>query len=120
GQAVITQGEFETSFVLTKNIPANTSVGTFTGYAYNNVTSASGFSNPSFGGLDASAVPDNTPPQIKLFMGDTTFISGGIVGPSTRIVALLNDASGINITDSPEGKQIYFALDGGEPQIIND
>lgn len=120
GQAVVTQGEFETSFVLTKNIPANTSVGTFTGYAYNNVTSASGFSNPSFGGLDASAVPDNTPPQIKLFMGDTTFISGGIVGPSTRIVALLNDASGINMTNSPEGKQLYFALDGGEPQIIND
>jgi hypothetical protein len=120
GQATVTQGEFEASFVLTENVPANTSVGTFTGYAYNNSTSASGFSNPSFGGLDATAVPDNTPPQIKLFMGDTTFISGGIVGPSTRIVALLNDASGINITNSPEGKQIYFALDDGEPQIIND
>lgn len=120
GQATVTQGEFETSFVLTKNVATNSAVGTFTGYAYNNTTTASGFSNQSVGGLNLAAEPDTTPPQIKLFMGDTTFISGGIVGPSTRIVALLNDASGINITNSPEGKQIHFTLDDGEPLIIND
>ncbi|TXI69113.1 MAG: type IX secretion system sortase PorU [Cyclobacteriaceae bacterium] len=120
GQASVTLGEFETSFVLTKNVPANSSVGTLTGYAYTNSTSASGFNNSAVGGLDDTAGSDNTPPVVKLFMGDTTFISGGIVGPSTRIVALLYDANGINITNFPEGKQIYFALDDGEPQVIND
>jgi len=92
----------------------------FTGFAYNNSSRASGYSNQTVGGLNPSALPDTTPPQVKLFMGDTTFISGGIVGPSTRIVALLSDISGINITNSPEDKQIYFTLDNGEPQVIND
>ncbi len=120
GQATVTQGQFQASFVLSKNVPLNTSVGMFTGFAYNNSSRASGYSNQTVGGLNPSALPDTTPPQVKLFMGDTTFISGGIVGPSTRIVALLSDISGINITNSPEDKQIYFTLDNGEPQVIND
>jgi len=120
GQASVTNGEFETSFVLTKNVLANSSVGMFTGFAYHTSTLASGYSNQNLGGLDNSASADTTPPQVRLFMGDTTFVTGGSVGPSTRIVALLTDASGINITNSPEGKEIYFSLDGGESQNIND
>lgn len=120
GQATVTQGQFQVGFVLSKNVPLNAATGMFTGFAYNNTSLASGYSNQSVGALDLSATPDITPPLVKLFMGDTTFISGGIVGPSTRIVALLSDISGINITNSPEEKQIYFALDNDEPQVIND
>ncbi|MBX2897566.1 MAG: type IX secretion system sortase PorU [Cyclobacteriaceae bacterium] len=120
GQTLIAQGEFEVNFVLTKNVAVNPSVGTVTGYAFNNSQSASGFSYQSIGGLNTSVVADNTPPRIKLFLGDTTFVSGGIVGPSTRIVALLSDESGINITNFPAGKEIYFSLDNGPSQNIND
>ncbi|HNR74018.1 MAG TPA: type IX secretion system sortase PorU [Cyclobacteriaceae bacterium] len=120
GQTSVTQGLFESSFILTKNVPANSSVGTFTGFAYANNMLASGYSTQNVGGLDNTALPDTTPPQIRLFMGDTTFISGGIVGPSTKIVALLTDENGINISNSPEGKEIHFSLDDGPSQNIND
>lgn len=120
GQVSVDQGVFESSFILTKNVPVNSSVGTFTGFAYHSTGLASGYTNQNVGGLDNNPSPDTTPPQIKLFMGDTTFISGGIVGPSTRIVALLADDNGINITNSPEGKEIYFSLDNGPSQNVND
>ncbi|MCW5909740.1 MAG: type IX secretion system sortase PorU [Cyclobacteriaceae bacterium] len=120
GQASVTQGEFETAFVLTKNVPANNSTGLFTGFAYNKSALASGYTTQAVAGIDNTAAADTTPPHIRLFMGDTTFVSGGIVGPSTRIVAILSDNSGINITNSPAGKEIHFSLDGGEPQNIND
>jgi hypothetical protein len=71
------------------------------------------------GGLEENAPADDTPPAIQLFLGDTTFINGGKVGPNTKIVALLSDNSGINISSSPTGNDITAQVDQGEPVTLN-
>ncbi|MBN8578930.1 MAG: type IX secretion system sortase PorU [Cytophagales bacterium] len=120
GQAQVTNGQFETDFILTQNVPPTAATSLITGFAYtSNNLLASGYTTNLVNGINLSATPDVTPPVLRLFMGDTTFVMGGIVGPSTQIVALLSDASGINTTNSPTGKEIYYVLDGGDKVTLN-
>jgi hypothetical protein len=105
-----------------KDIPAEFITGKFLASAFDkNGNFANGIAlNNLIGGLESSPASDNTPPQIQLFLGDTTFIPGGIVGPNTKIVAKLSDESGINISSDPTGNEINASIDNGSPFILND
>jgi len=121
GKASITQGSFQLQFVMPKNIPSENITGKFSAFAS---TDDGEFANGSIlnnmmGGLESDPATDNTPPFIRLFLGDTTFIPGGIVGPNTKIVALLEDESGINISANPTGNEIMAFVDDGPGVILN-
>jgi hypothetical protein len=121
GKTVVSQGDFEISFVMPKNTPENLVTGKVSAFASTkNTEYAGGASLNSFiGGLEENPPVDNTPPSIRLFLGDTTFVNGGKVGPNTKIVALLSDNSGINISSAPTGNDITAAVDEGDPVILN-
>jgi len=121
GEASVTQGFFQLQFVMPKNIPSEKITGKFSAFATSNVEFANGSNlNSLIGGLESDPASDNTPPSIRLFLGDTTFIPSGIVGPNTKIVALLEDESGINISGNPTGNEIIASLDNGPDFILND
>jgi hypothetical protein len=122
GNASVSQGLFELQFIMPKDIPAEFITGKFLASAFDkNGNFANGIAlNNLIGGLESSPASDNTPPQIQLFLGDTTFIPGGIVGPNTKIVAKLSDESGINISSDPTGNEITASIDNGIPFILND
>ncbi len=122
GKTSVSQGSFQIEFIMPKNIPDEKITGKFNAFASSEQGEfANGHElNSLIGGLESNPLPDNTPPEIELFLGDTTFIPGGTVGPSTKIVALLTDESGINISSNPTGNEIVATIDDQPGFILND
>ena len=72
------------------------------------------------GAYNNKAVADNTPPKVKLYMNNDSFVSGGIVNTSPTLIAYVEDENGIN-TSGGIGHDIVAYLDGDEtkPFILN-
>ncbi len=122
GKASITNGNFQINFVMPSNINSQVDKGKLSLYANtNDGKEAIGSSSNFFiGGMEPSPATDNTPPDIKLFMGDTTFNSGGTVGPNTKLVVHLFDNNGINISNLNQTNNITATLDNKQIFILND
>lgn len=122
GQASVKNGVFKFRFVVPKNIAYQVASGKLSLYARDSAQdlSASGYSKSFDIGLsESNPETDNAPPVIALFVGDTTFISGGIANPNTKLVARLSDLHGINISGYGIGNSLTGILDG-ESFILND
>lgn len=124
GNARVNNGQFEFGFVVPRDISIATGNGKISFYAkQNNLNFDKTGYNTSIriGGINPNAATDNTPPKVKLFMNDETFISGGITNQSPLFLALLEDENGIN-TASGIGHDIVAILDGDEtkPYKLND
>jgi hypothetical protein len=122
GNASIANGGFQIKFTLTKNVNLLPGKGKFSFFARSTQNeNAYGFSTSyNVGGQEAPATTDNIPPLVRLFVGDTTFISGGIAAPNTKLVAVLSDASGINISSLDPQRNLKAVLDGAQTFIINN
>jgi hypothetical protein len=124
GKASVTKGTFQFEFVLTKNVAYEIGQGKLSLYASDPTgrRDASG-ANQSFkvGGTEPSFTPDDTSPVMQLFMGDTTFIYGGVVNTNSTLIVNLQDDSGINISGYGVGNALVAYLDDeAEPYILND
>lgn len=121
GKASVYQGNFELTFIMPKNTPETLVTGKVSAFASTQNTEYAGGAvlNNFIGGSEEIIPPDNTAPLIRLFLGDTTFVNGGKVGPNTKIVALLSDHSGINISSSPVGNDIIAVIDETDPITLN-
>lgn len=121
GQATVSNGLFDMDFILPKSMDPNVSLGKIALYAYSktgntDVTGQGGI--PKIGSLEKSPGTDTKSPMVDLFMGDTSFVSGGIAGSSSRIVAILSDENGIN-TSGYSGNGITAILDDTVTLTLN-
>ena len=124
GNASITNGQFEFSFVVPRDIRVPLASGRISFYAKKNnlLENETGFdSTIKIGGINENAIADNISPRVKLYMNDETFVSGGITNESPFLVAILEDENGIN-TASGIGHDIVAVLDGdvSNPFLLND
>lgn len=125
GNATVTNGIFEFSFVVPKDIRIPIDSGRISFYAKTNnpvLQDQTGFNTDiQVGGINKSAPEDNVGPTVRLYMNDETFINGGITNESPIFLAFLEDENGIN-TASGIGHDIVAILDGDEsnPFILND
>jgi hypothetical protein len=123
GEVSVKNGEFEIEFIVPKNIVYEFDKGKVSTYALDESThlDAAG-ANIDFvvGGESDNFVPDNEPPQIFLFINDTSFVEGGITGPDIFLVAKLTDESGISTSFSPEGKNLTAILDDSLEVNVNN
>jgi hypothetical protein len=124
GNASVTNGQFEFSFVVPRDIRIPLANGRISFYAKkNNFRENQTGSDASIliGGINENAIADNISPRVKLYMNDETFVSGGITNESPFLVALLEDENGIN-TASGIGHDIIAILDGdvSNPFVLND
>lgn len=125
GNANVENGLFEISFVVPRDIRVPVGNGKVSFYAqrvqpvFENQTGSN--LDILVGGINENAPIDNTPPIVKLYMNDQTFISGGITNESPLFLAYLEDENGIN-TASGIGHDIIAILDGDEsnPYVLND
>lgn len=124
GKASVKQGEFELSFVMPKNIAYQIGDGKLSVYAYNPETGedAKGVNTTvRIGGSESGVAGDAQPPGIRVYIGDTTFINGGITRPDTYLVATLEDENGINISGYGIGNSIMATLDDDASSfVLND
>ena len=120
GKATVTGGVFELSFIAPKNIAYEYGPGKIGLYATNTGKSrdASGAAAMIVGGSDPAPAVDTTPPLVQAYMGDTTFVNGGVVTPNTLLVVRLQDPSGINISEYGIGNYLTAILDGGDTYAL--
>jgi hypothetical protein len=120
GKSSIKEGSFEFEFIIPKNLAYIFGKGKLSLYASDNQKQqdASGASSEfAIGGSETNVPEDQTPPTVQLFMGDTTFINGGVTSPTTTLVVKLKDDSGINISSYGIGNTLVAVLDN-EDQVF--
>jgi hypothetical protein len=124
GKATVKDGAFELTFVIPKNIAYTVAPGKMSLYAVDTSTGSEAIgssSNFKIGESEPNVLAESNPPQLRLFMGDTTFVSGGVTTPDTWLVAHLTDDTGINISSYGIGNNIIATLDdGADSFILND
>ncbi len=122
GKASVLEGSFAFEFVIPKNIDQQTGLGKIILYANTkDLKDAQGsLTNFKIGKSETNPTPDNKAPKIKLFMGDTTYISGGLVGPKATLVVRLEDENGINISKRDKNHNLTALLDDSITYVLND
>ena len=113
GGTKITNGKFQLDVIIPKDIRSNYDFGKISVYAVDSIgQDATGFSNDYIiGGLYDNYVIDNTGPELKIFLDDTTFSFGDQVTPSPLLIAQLSDSNGINLMNNDIGKDITLTID---------
>lgn len=125
GNASVSNGIFEIEFVVPKDIKIAVGEGKASFYAAKESAVLDDYTGANttikIGGVNENAAEDNKPPQIKLFMNDETFISGGITNNAPLFLAHLEDENGMN-TASGIGHDMVAILDGDEnnPIVMNE
>ncbi len=119
GQATVSNGLFEVSFVVPKDIAYNYGAGKVSLYASNEATDAMGASrNIVIGGSATGVEEDSTPPVISLFMDDESFAFGGTTGKSSLLLAKIFDDNGINTAGLGIGHEITAILDEDKDKLL--
>jgi hypothetical protein len=110
--------------MLPKNIAYQVDAGKLSLYALHDslFTEAAGsYFDFKVGETEKDIVYEDEPPAIRLFIGDSTFVNGGVANPNTLLVANLTDNSGINISGYGVGNSIIATLDNdGQSYVLND
>jgi len=122
GKANVVNGSFAFEFVMPKNIDQQTGLGKMILYAStNNLVDAQGaVTDFKIGKSESNPTPDSNAPKIELFMGDTTYVSGGLVGPKTTLVVKLKDENGINISKRDKNHNLTAILDDSITYFLNE
>jgi len=124
GKASVKEGKFSVTFIVPKDISYQYAKGKISIYSKQNNTllDAGGYGKKFVVGGSAENVnQDNTPPQIKAFMNDASFVNGGLTDASPLLLLDLYDENGINITGTGIGHDITAVLDDSKnPIVLND
>lgn len=125
GKASVTNGEFNFSFIVPKDISFEPGNGKFSFYFEDkpNDQDAGGYyENFIIGGISDVAGVDQQGPLIELYLNDPHFKSGGITDPNPVIFARVFDVSGINTLGLSIGHDIIAVLDDdrNNPFVLNN
>ena len=123
GKASVNNGDFNFTFIVPKDIAYKYGNGKISYYVKNGSVDGNGYyDNFIIGGTDSNAPEDNSGPDIKLYLNDSTFVFGGITDENPDIYAKLYDENGINTVGSGLGHDITAVLDDNtmNAQILNE
>ena len=113
GKTEAVNGRFKISFIVPRDISYRFGQGLINYYATDYENEANGNCDSFIiGGFYDEAFEDNDPPEIRLFIDDTLFVSGGLTGESPILLAYIEDESGINTTGAGIGHDIMATLTG--------
>lgn len=123
GKATVQDGTFRIEFIVPKNIDYAYGNGKLLLYALDRERLEDahlGHIGIVIGGSAASPPEDNNPPQITLYMDDSSFEPGGLTGSNTVLMAHIKDESGINIAQGGLGQDIVATLNNSSEFVLND
>ena len=120
GNATVTNGQFEFSFIVPKDINFEYGAGKISYYAASENDDAAGSSGDFIiGGISNKPITDDKGPEIGIFLNDEKFVQGGITNPDPVLILKLKDEHGINTTGNGIGHDLVAILDNNiEKQII--
>jgi hypothetical protein len=120
GQGKVKDGLFELEFIVPKNIAYAVGDGRISLFATSATQTAAGVATVKVGGSASSFVPDTTPPTLRAYLNDTTFVNGGLVAADAKLVVRLADESGINISNIGIGNDLVAVLDDDQVFELNN
>ncbi|MBI3501558.1 MAG: type IX secretion system sortase PorU [Bacteroidetes bacterium] len=123
GKASVTNGKFSFSFIVPKDIAYNFDKGRISYFTHNGYQDGSGyFTDFVIGGTDTTAAQDKIGPEIKLYLNNEKFVSGGITNTDPKIYVVVSDSSGINTAGTGIGHDLTAVLDAdnAHPIVLND
>ena len=119
GVATITNGRFEYSFVVPKDISYAVGDGKIIYYANNGKIDAHGvFDDFLIGGSSGGSIIDNDGPVVDLYLNTPDFKSGDEVGKNSILIADVEDENGINTVGVGIGHDITAVLDNDYSNIM--
>jgi len=123
GNATVTNGKFEFSFYVPKDINFEYGKGKISYYAASeNDDAGSYYNNFIIGGISDNPAVSNKGPEIALFLNDEKFVPGGITNPDPVLIMKLKDEYGINTTGNGIGHDLVAILDNNvdKQMILNN
>lgn len=123
GRATVTNGAFNFTFVVPKDINYQVGPGRISCYAESYSTNAAGHSNtPLVGSTATDVAEDVTGPKVELYMNDERFVRGGMTDENPLLFGKLFDENGINTVGSSIGHDLLAVLDENTEQaiVLND
>lgn len=113
GKTDVKNGKFTMNFTVPRDISYRFGQGLINYYATDYEIDANGNCDSFIiGGFYDEAFEDQDPPEIRLFIDDTLFVSGGLTGQNPTLLAFVEDESGINTTGAGIGHDIMATLTG--------
>ncbi|NND71714.1 MAG: type IX secretion system sortase PorU [Rhodothermales bacterium] len=114
GDVGVNAGRFEATFVVPKDISYSNLSGRISVYA-SGPQDAAGYSENIFvGGTSDNPPNDIAGPEVRLFLNDTTFVSGGLTNPDPQLIVKVFDESGINTVGAGVGHELLLTVNGDE------
>ncbi len=123
GRTNVVNGRFSVEFTAPKDLNFQYGNGKISYYAYSDSIDATGYyDNIIVGGSSETGDDDSNEPLVRLFMGDTFFVNGGITDENPTLVALISDKIGIDMSGNGIGHDITAELDGDSknPIVLNN
>ena len=123
GRASVNAGQFRAVFVAPQDVSYSGEPGRI--YAYVRPTGGTSLDGHGFSeafSISESAggtLGDSEGPEIRLFVGDSTFVEGGLVGPGEELVVQLRDPSGLNSAGAGIGHELLLSVDGNEAEATD-
>ena len=113
GKTRASDGRFSFTFIVPRDIDYSFGTGKISYYASEDgLDMAGNFNDIIVGGFNNSTVTDTSGPEIRVFLNDTLFRSGGISDNNPLLLAVIQDEGGINTTGSGIGHDLTAFLDG--------
>ena len=120
GKASVSNGKFNFSFKVPKDINYQYGPGKISYYAEDGIKDGSDyFDGFIIGGSLASIDNDKDGPEIRAWLNDERFVTGSIVNQKPILIIKLVDSSGINTSGSGIGHDITAIIDNDVDHLFN-
>lgn len=125
GRASVTNGQFEFTFVVPKDINYELGSGKISYYAADEsrmLDAAGSYEAIQIGGTDPNAIADDMGPQVEVYMNTEDFVFGSVVDPKPTLLVKLSDDNGINVVGNSIGHDLEGVLneDTQNALLLND
>jgi len=112
GKTSVENGRFRFTFIVPRDIDYSYGRGKISYYTSDGSYDMTGnFSDFVVGGFSDTEYSDKSGPDIRLYLNDTLFRSGGITDKNPRLLALIEDEGGINTSGTGLGHDLLCWLD---------
>ena len=120
GRATVTNGDFQSEFVVPKDISYENKNGKIVSYISNSALDGVGYSNQIIvGGTNPYAVNDGKGPDISIYFDDVNFESSYLVNPNFTLIAKLSDQTGLNTTGTGIGHKLEAIVSDDQTNAID-
>ena len=119
GVSTVTNGIFEFTFIVPKDISLAIAPGKIIYYADNGLEDAQGYTEDfNIGGSSGIVIDDHEGPKVNLYLNDKEFKDGDEVGTTSILYAEISDEHGVNTVGTGIGHDITAVLNDDYNNII--